>query len=149
MVGLDANIVGTVGDLAISSDGKVAIQVNKKNPAQSSGKTDEDEGADLFLNSDEVLAIGDVVLLRHSSSLAGKQTSVPASDKSFVTPSAPIIAPTGYNGPSSTPPPFPTVPASTASISTGNENRGRICSRCNYVNGPSSRFCIKCGTALI
>ncbi|MGI0080484.1 MAG: PRC-barrel domain-containing protein [Nitrososphaerales archaeon] len=58
VVGQDAMIVGTVKDLAVAVDGKVAIQVEKKH-ADPSG-----DSQDVVVGSDEIIAVGDFVLLR-------------------------------------------------------------------------------------
>src|ERR1700730_8124839 len=63
VVSRNAEIVGTVADIAVSLDGKVAIQVQRKS------STDLSE---LYIGSDEIQAVGDVVLLKTSSDMAGK-----------------------------------------------------------------------------
>lgn len=112
VLGLDAKKVGTVKDLAISMDGKVALQIDTNDSAKEP----------FFVRSEEIMAVGDVVLLRHSSSLAGKEVSIPSQNP-------PVLVPGG-------PTPLPPPP------------QGKTCPRCNYLNGPSSRFCIKCGQSL-
>ncbi|MHB1909553.1 MAG: PRC-barrel domain-containing protein [Nitrososphaerales archaeon] len=112
VLGLDAKKVGTVKDLAISMDGKVAIQIDTSDPSKEP----------FFVSSDEIMAVGDVVLLRHSSSLAGKESQVPSQ-------TPPVLVPGGST-------PLPPPP------------QGKACPRCNYLNVSSSRFCIKCGQSL-
>jgi sporulation protein YlmC with PRC-barrel domain len=58
VVGSDAGIVGKVKDLAISSDGRIAIQIERSGSGESSA------GPDLFVGSGEIQAVSDVVLLK-------------------------------------------------------------------------------------
>jgi|SRR5579872_1211257 len=58
VVSKDAKIVGTVLDLAVSSDGRLAVQVQKK-----TGDTSED----IFIGPQEIQAVGDVILLKSGS----------------------------------------------------------------------------------
>ena len=124
MVSKNAQIVGTVLDLAISTDGRLAIQVQKK-----TGTPDSDTG-DLFIGADEIQAVGDVILLKN---MPGSSTQ-----------SAPAASPTstpqaGSGSPASavTPPPPP-----------GSYSVGKTCQKCGYVNAANAKFCIKCGQNL-
>ena len=118
VVGQDAKIVGTVKDLAVSVDGKVALQVEKKDASPGS------ESSDIFVRSDEILAVGDFVLLRSSSAKAGASLS------------ASSVAPFRQQSESAAPPPF-----------LGKE-MGKACPRCNFSNSQTSRFCVKCGSLM-
>jgi sporulation protein YlmC with PRC-barrel domain len=119
VVSRNAQIVGTVADIAVSLDGKVAIQVQRKS------STDPSE---LYIGSDEIQAVGDVVLLKTSSDLAGK--GAPA--QTYAVPPAPS------NSFTSSVAPQPFIGGSP----------GRSCPKCGYLNSANSKFCIKCGTAL-
>jgi|SRR5579875_1878483 len=123
VVGQDALIVGTVKDLAVSIDGKMAIQVARKNPSLSGSEED------LFVSSDEILAVGDLVLLKSVSTQAGGGQNA--------TSAAAVPRPSSVAFGQSAPPPYP-----------GTTSQGKTCPRCNYINNPSSKFCIKCGAPL-
>jgi sporulation protein YlmC with PRC-barrel domain len=103
-------ITGSVKDIAAGVDGKVRLHVTRKT---ASGNEPEE----ITISSDEIQALGDVVLLKPVGS-------------SFS--AAPIS-----QAQQPTPPPFPISAPLT-----------KACSRCGYVNGANSRFCIKCGTSL-
>jgi sporulation protein YlmC with PRC-barrel domain/ribosomal protein L40E len=136
VIGLDARTVGTVQDLAISTDGKVVVEI--KRPMSSTANSFKN-GDHLFVSPEEVLAVGDVVLLRHSSALAGKRASIPASSSQMS--STPVQV-------GSSPPTL--VPSSSYSYS-GAQNYSanqRICGRCNFLNSANAKFCIKCGSQL-
>lgn len=77
VVSNNASIVGTVTDLVVSVDGKIGLRVAPK-----SGTS----GEELIVGSDELQAIGDVILLKPKPT-----------DRSTVVPSQPA------------PPPFPSV----------------------------------------
>jgi len=62
VVSKDAKIVGTVLDLAVSTDGRLAIQVQKK----SGDQTDSQE---MFIGAQEIQAVGDVILLKNGAGL--------------------------------------------------------------------------------
>lgn len=116
IVGQDAMIVGTVKDLVASANGKLALQIEKKTAEQV-------DSSELFVPSDEILGVGDFVLLRVSSSKAGStMNSPPPAQVSQV--SAP------------SPPPFLGKPTNV------------VCPRCNFSNAQTSRFCVKCGSLL-
>jgi sporulation protein YlmC with PRC-barrel domain len=122
VVGTDALVVGTVKDLAVSSDGRVALQVTKKN--QDGGNID------MFLGSEEIQAVGDVILLKNPSRRAG--TGMAPSQVETLTSSQ-----TSSTASITSPPTYPTTAAGS-----------RVCSRCGYTNSSGSRFCIKCGQSL-
>ncbi|HKW03968.1 MAG TPA: PRC-barrel domain-containing protein [Nitrososphaerales archaeon] len=115
IVGQDAMIVGTVKDLVASANGKLALQIERKTAEQV-------DSSELFVPSDEILGVGDFVLLRVSSSKAGSTMNSPAEQVSQV--SAP------------SPPPFLGKPTNV------------VCPRCNFSNAQTSRFCVKCGSLL-
>jgi zinc-ribbon domain len=104
-------------DLAASPDGRLAIHVQRKNPT-SNGETE------LFIGADDILAVGDVILLKSAYGL----TSQPVASALAPPTTAPVAPP---------PPPPGTVPQS------------RTCQKCGYVNAPNAKFCIRCGTSLI
>lgn len=105
VVSIDASIVGTVDDIVATTDGKIGLRVAMKHESDQADKT--------IVESENIQAMGDVVLLRS----AGDRKSLNI-----------IKQPS--------PPPAP-VPIVT-----------RTCSRCGFVNGSNSRFCIKCGLRL-
>ncbi len=70
VVARNAVIIGTVSDLAVSLDGKVAIQVQRKTTA------DGTDSGDIFVGPDEIQAVGDVILLKTTSDMAGKGVSL-------------------------------------------------------------------------
>ncbi len=121
VVGTDALVVGTVKDLAVSSDGRVALQVTRKNQ--------EGGDVDVFLGSDEIMAVGDVILLKNASKKAGAGLSGEQTTQSSASSASSTVSP---------PPSYPTNTSTT----------GKTCSRCGYTNNASSRFCIKCGNSL-
>jgi len=121
VISKDARIVGTVADMAISLDGKVAIQVSQKVPTGDS--------SDLYISPEEIQAIGDVILLKTSSDSVGKVGVVAPPAMSNA--SASSISSTAVVAP-----PYPTA------------SQGKSCPKCGYLNSQSSKFCIKCGTAL-
>jgi sporulation protein YlmC with PRC-barrel domain len=118
VVSRNAEIIGTVSDLAVSLDGKVAIQVQRKPLADGSNSED------LFVGPDEIQAVGDVILLKTSTDMAGKGVASPSSTVQTVP--GPVMPP---------PPP-------------GASSMGKSCQKCGYVNAPNAKFCIKCGAAL-
>ncbi|HXQ92016.1 MAG TPA: zinc-ribbon domain-containing protein [Nitrososphaerales archaeon] len=118
VVSKNAEIIGTVSDLAVSLDGKVAIQVQRK-PAP-----DGSNSEDMFIGPEEIQAVGDVILLKTTSDMAGKGiASAPAIPQTIPSPVMPPPAP-------------------------GTSSLGKSCQKCGYVNAPNAKFCIKCGTAL-
>jgi sporulation protein YlmC with PRC-barrel domain len=120
VVSKNAEIIGTVSDLAVSLDGKVAIQVERKAPADATSSND------LFVGPDEIQAVGDVILLKTTSDMAGKGgSSMPA--PAIPQPSSSTVMP---------PPP------------PGVSSQGKTCQKCGYVNAPNAKFCIKCGAVL-
>lgn len=120
VVARNAVIIGTVSDLAVSLDGKVAIQVQRKTTA------DGTDSGDIFVGPDEIQAVGDVILLKTTSDMAGKGA---------VSAPAPVMPQTVPG--SVMPPPPPGV-----------SSQGKACQKCGYVNAPNAKFCIKCGAAL-
>jgi sporulation protein YlmC with PRC-barrel domain len=118
VVSKNAEIVGTVSDLAASTDGRLAIQVQRKNPT-SSGDTD------LFIGAEEILAVGDVILLKSAyGGMSFTATPVQAPSATVTTPVPP-------------PPPPGAIPQS------------RTCQKCGYVNALNAKFCIRCGASLL
>ena len=86
VVATDAVILGTVRDIAVSLDGKAALQVATK---------DGNNSGELFVGSDEIQALGDVVLLKYSSkrSQSATVTAPPAVAMSTpVAPAAPVAS---------------------------------------------------------
>jgi sporulation protein YlmC with PRC-barrel domain len=126
VVGTDAIIVGTVMDLAVSPDGRVAIQVRRKNDVQSSNEQE----LDLFVGSEEIQAVADVILLKHKSTRAGQGMDT----------QSPAIGTEAQGSYTATVPYPPSPPPQVSTLKT--------CSRCGYANSPTSRFCIKCGNSL-
>jgi sporulation protein YlmC with PRC-barrel domain len=122
VVSKNAQIVGTVLDLAISTDGKLAVQVQRK-----SDQSGTDSG-DLFISADEIQAVGDVILLK---GVPGSPSSSPAVVPATTASSQPTPAVV-------TPPP---PPGSSSSM-------GKTCQKCGYVNSANAKFCIKCGSSL-
>jgi sporulation protein YlmC with PRC-barrel domain len=118
VVSKNAVIIGTVSDLAVSLDGKVAIQVQRKTSAEAN------DSGDIFVGPDEIQAVGDVILLKTTSDMAGKGA-----------PSVPVVPQTVSS--SVMPPPPP-----------GASSQGKTCQKCGYVNAPNAKFCIKCGAPL-
>jgi len=118
VIGTDAVTIGTVKDLAVSVDGRVALQVAKKGIS-------EGGDSDVFVRTEEISAVGDVILLKQASEKAGADVPTQGTLSSSA-------------GTSYIPPPtYPTSPAG-----------GKICARCGFVNNSNSRFCIKCGSSL-
>lgn len=105
VVSAEGMILGTAADLVASSEGKVGLSVEPK-----PGTTGE-----MIIPPDEILAIGDLILLKPK----GQVTEIWRKTQP------------------STPPPFP---------SGGTDLKN--CSRCGYLNGSTSRFCIKCGNSI-
>lgn len=127
VVSKNAEIIGTVLDLAISTDGRLAIQVQRKSGSSESG--------DLFISADQIQAVRDVILLKADSDGTGKLTS-----NANPGPSAVAVAATANTNPgtSVSPPPPP-----------GAMTQSKTCQKCGYVNSPNAKFCIKCGASLI
>jgi len=65
VIASNAEIVGTVKDIAASIDGKVGLHVVRKS---ASGAGSEE----VIINADEIQAMGDVVLLKPINSVTGK-----------------------------------------------------------------------------
>jgi sporulation protein YlmC with PRC-barrel domain len=120
VIGTDAVIVGKIKDLAISTDGRVALQV-ERNPDSTN------DSSDLFVGSEEIQAVSDVVLLKHPAHRAGLAQfgRVDQSDGS--------ISSMGVTAVAGTP---------SAQVSGT-----KTCSRCGYDNSVKSRFCVKCGNS--
>jgi sporulation protein YlmC with PRC-barrel domain len=89
----------------------------------------DDKGKETEISSDNVSAVGDVVLLTGSEKPA----------KQIITVAKPTTPATTV--PSTTPVPAP-LPSTKTSSTPG------LCSNCNFQNEPESHFCIKCGTKL-
>jgi len=107
-------------DIAITTDGRLAIQVQKKD--QSAGSD-----SDLFVNADQIQAVGDVILLKGASD---GTTNIPAAPLNAAP--APVSSPPNVVAP---PPP------------PGTFSQGKTCQKCGYVNAPNAKFCIKCGAS--
>lgn len=132
VVSKSAEIIGTVSDLAISTDGRVAIQVQKK------GETATDGSNDIFIGPEEIQAVGDVILLKSTSDTVGKP--------------APVVTPTVVSTPSIVMT-SPSVSSSSSSVSPppppgGSVPQSKTCQKCGYVNSGNAKFCIKCGSSL-
>ena len=111
-------ISGTVKDITFDlPGGKMSIIIA------------DDKGKETEILSDNVSAVGDVVLLTGSEKPA-KPVIVAAKP---VTPVTTVVPTT---------PAAPLQPSPKTSSSTG------LCPNCNYQNEPASHFCIKCGTKL-
>ena len=115
----DAIIIGNVKDIAVSIDGKAALEVDRK----SDGSDMPDTPHEVFVDSEDIQAVGDVILLRHSKSGLVQQST--ESKKTTLTTSAPPSFPSGT----------PSAPQ-------------HACPKCGFLNTPNSRFCIKCGSSL-
>jgi len=120
VVARNAQIIGTVSDLAVSTDGRLALQVQKKS-------TGNGDTTDLFIGADQIQAVGDVVLLKSSSDSIGAPTPNSPPTVTALPPSTAVVPP---------PPPPTAMPQS------------KTCQKCGYVNAPNAKFCIKCGANL-
>lgn len=129
VVSKNAQIVGTVLDLAISTDGRLAIQVQRK--AESTGS----DAGDLFIGADEIQAVGDVILLKN---MPGSSTQAPLPISSAASPQQSPSLSSGSATPAVAPPPPP----------PGSSSIGKTCQKCGYVNAANAKFCIKCGASL-
>ena len=108
---IDSNgmMLGTIKDIAFDlAQSKMAVTIA------------DEKGKETEVSSDDVSAVGDVVLLKR-----------PREAEAVEVPRRP--------SPSTKPAPSPTAKAPT---SPG------LCPNCGYQNEPASRFCIKCGTGL-
>jgi sporulation protein YlmC with PRC-barrel domain len=125
VISKNAQIIGTVLDLAVSTDGRLAIQVQKKTDSNT-------DSTDLFIGADQIQAVGDVILLKSVLDSGGAISSFSSSTASQTqsTNSTPVPAP-------SPPPPPGMMPQS------------KTCQKCGYVNSPNAKFCIKCGATLM
>ena len=121
VVSRNAEIIGTVLDLAVSGDGRLAIQVQKK------GGSSTDGSSDMFIGAEDIQAVGDVVLLKNAYGDS---------------PSAPVVS-TPPATVQTTPVPPPPMPGLSAS------SIGKTCQKCGYVNSANAKFCIKCGNSLL
>jgi len=130
VVTTDAMVLGTVNDIAVSSEGKIALQIDAKSNDQSKAAETQDE---TFINSDEIQAVGDVVLLKYPSkrspSVSAQSSTSTTYPSSFT--STPVASPIP-------PPPNP----------AGSFSGAKLCPRCGYSNSTTSRFCIKCGSSI-
>jgi sporulation protein YlmC with PRC-barrel domain len=143
VISKNAEIIGSVRDIAVSMDGRIAIQVERKKDGDSVAA-----GEDLFIGSDEIQAMGDVILLKTSTEMAGKGVQMESKQPDMG--AAPAIAAgssahVSGSGSSSMPeapkPPPPLYPSTSAAT-------GKTCPKCGFYNSSTSRFCIKCGSAL-
>jgi sporulation protein YlmC with PRC-barrel domain len=91
----------------------------------------DDKGKDTEISSDNVSAVGDVVLLTGSEKPVRSAivSAKPLTPSTTGAPTTPVT--------SVTPPSSPKAPSSPG-----------LCPNCNYQNEPDSHFCIKCGTKL-
>ncbi|HZW56395.1 MAG TPA: PRC-barrel domain-containing protein [Nitrososphaerales archaeon] len=136
VVTTDAIIIGNVRDIAVSIDGKVALQVDRKISERTRGGAEQQQVPnEIFVSSEEIQAVGDVVLLRYAS----RPGVVPRSAEA-AKPPAPVPPQAAAPGAvvASPPPPF----LGTTTV------QSKICPNCKYSNNATSRFCIKCGTSL-
>jgi len=133
VVGTDAIVLGTVRDVAVSLDGKAALQLD--------GKVGGDAGGEVYIGSDEIQALGDVVLLNHSSRKPALTPSAQA-PQNVVAP-MPVSQSTPVpTTPTTVPPPPPMYSSNVPGPS------GRMCPRCGYTNAAAAKFCIKCGSPM-
>jgi len=122
---IDSNgtILGTVKDITFDlAQSKMSITIA------------DEKGKETEVSSDDVSAVGDVVLLkrpREAEAVGAVSPRVKGVVEAVEAPPRPS-PPTG-------PAPQPSVKAPT---SPG------LCPNCGYQNEPASRFCIKCGTRL-
>lgn len=65
VIAANAEIVGTVKDIAVAIDGKAGLHVTRKS-------TSGTESAEVIINSDQIQAMGDVVLLKPVSTAPEK-----------------------------------------------------------------------------
>ena len=77
VVAADASIVGTVEDLVATSEGKMGLKIASKNASDTANR---------IINSDEIQAMGDVILLKpsRSSGPVPPQPAPPPSPGSFM-----------------------------------------------------------------
>ena len=107
--------LGTVQDIAFDlPGGKMSITITNE------------KGKETEVVSDDVIAVGDVILLQG----VGRE-------KVVETPQTPLPAPLPEVAPTAKPAPVFKAPASPG-----------LCPNCSYQNDVNSRFCIKCGTRL-
>jgi sporulation protein YlmC with PRC-barrel domain len=118
VISKNAEIIGTVLDLAVSTDGRLAIQVQKK-----SNGTDGDS-EDLFIGADQIQAVGDVILLK-----SGSADSPPSPVPIAAPASSAVIAP---------PPPPGTTAQSKTCQKCGyvNSPNAKFCIKCGANLGP-------------
>ena len=88
----------------------------------------DDKGKETEVSSDNVSAVGDVVLLgSEKSAKTVIAAAKPAAPSAAVPAATPVMTPQSTPKTSSTP---------------------GLCPNCNFQNEPESHFCIKCGTKL-
>ncbi|MHB8565964.1 MAG: PRC-barrel domain-containing protein [Nitrososphaerales archaeon] len=115
VVTTDAIMIGNVKDVAVSLYGKAALQIEAKGKGEAPAK-------DTFVYSEDIQAIGDIILLRYASSRSEVESE--KINRLLI-------------DPQTQPPPFPVL-----------STTGKTCAKCSYFNTPNSRFCIKCGSPL-
>jgi sporulation protein YlmC with PRC-barrel domain len=130
VVATDGIVIGIVKDIAVSFDGKVALQVEPKEGTSEAIASVGEAPKELFVGSEDIQAVGDVVLLRYPSKRASPAPGTGAQMSSTIASSSASSAP---------PPAYPELTPHSMS---------RICPKCNYSNTSTSKFCIKCGTPL-
>ena len=130
---IDSNgmILGTVKDIAFDiPSAKMALTVV------------DDKGKQTEVASEDVAAVGDVVLLKNPEIKAEVGVRPAASALT----QAPAQPRTGAPGPTTVP--SPTVTPGAAPAPAAKTGASGLCTNCGYQNEPDSRFCIKCGTKL-
>jgi sporulation protein YlmC with PRC-barrel domain len=128
---IDSNgmILGTIKDIAFDIPmGKMALTIV------------DDKGKATEVASEDVAAVGDVILLKNPEAEA--QMGVRAATSVLTPASAPTRA--GVPSPASSP---AATPGAAPAPATRTGAPGP-CPNCAYQNEPDSRFCIKCGTRL-
>jgi len=119
----NGNVVGTVKDITFDLPrGKMSIIMV------------DDKNKETEISSDNVSAVGDVVLLSGSEKVS---EPVVVAAKTPVSPTT--VPPTTVTSTTSS---TPSQPSSKAASSPG------LCQNCNFQNETESHFCIKCGTKL-
>jgi sporulation protein YlmC with PRC-barrel domain len=134
---IDSNgmLLGTIKDIAFDiPSAKMALTIV------------DDKGKATEVASEDVTAVGDVVLLKKPETKAEMGVRSAASALT----QAPAPTRVGAQGPATVPSPTP-GPAVTPSAAPAAATRtvvSGLCPNCAYQNEQDSRFCIKCGTKL-
>lgn len=87
VVSADASIMGTVEDLVATAEGKMGFRIIPKNPSDASANT--------IVGSDDIQAMGDVILLKPSKN-KGLSNLQPPPPPSPITASSRICSRCGY-----------------------------------------------------